>query len=64
MMGKIYCNKCRKYSEFKKHKKSNICDRALLFSSICNKCGKEDQKIFKEEESIEILKFFVYINNM
>ena len=56
--GKSYCNKCRKYTEFKKPKISNICDRTLLFSSICNKCGKEDQKIFKEEESIEILKIF------
>ena len=45
-------SKCRKYTEFKKPKISYICDEKLLLSSICNKCGREDEKIFKEEESI------------
>ena len=43
---------------------SYICDKTLLLSSICNKCGSEDEKIFKEEKSIEILKIFGLINNM
>ena len=63
-MRKIYCPKSKKYKEFKKPKISYICDKILLLSSICNKCGSEDEKIFKEEESIEILKNLGLINNM
>ena len=63
-MKKIYCTKCKKYKEFKKPKISYICDRILLFSSICKKCRSEDEKIFKEEESIEILKIIGLINNV
>ena len=63
-MKKIYCTKCKKYKEFKKPKISYICDRILPFSSICKKCRSEDEKIFKEEESIEILKIIGLINNM
>ena len=33
-----------------------ICNKTLLLSSICYKCGSEDEKIFNKEESIEILK--------
>ena len=43
---------------FKKPKISYICDKTLPLSSICNKCGSEDGKTFKEEESTEILKLF------
>ena len=53
-MKKISCTKCKKYKEFKKPKILYICNKTLLLSSICNKCGKEDEKIFKEEGSIEI----------
>ena len=28
-------------------------DKALILSIICKKCKNEDEKIFKEEESIE-----------
>ena len=63
-MKKIYCTKCKKYKEFKKPKISYICDRILLFSSICKKCRSEDEKIFQEEESIEILKIIGLINNV
>ena len=58
-MRKIYCTKCKKYKEFKKPKISYTWDKILLLSSICNKFGIEDGKIFKEEESFEILKFLV-----
>ena len=51
-MRGIYCTKCKKYKEFKKPKISNICDKTLLLSSTCNKCGSEDEKIIEEEESI------------
>ena len=32
-----------------------IFDKTLLVSTICNKSGIEDEKIFNEEESIKIL---------
>ena len=63
-MKKIYCTKCKKYKEFKKPKISYICDRILLFSSICKKCRSEDEKIFIEGESIEILKKNILINDI
>ena len=63
-MRKTYCAKCQKYREFKKPKLSYICDKTLLLSSICDKRGSEDDKIFKEEESIEILKILGLINNI
>ena len=62
-MKRIYCTKCKKHKEFKQPK-IYICDKTLLLSSICKKCGSEDEKIFKEEESIEILKIIGLINNM
>ena len=43
---------------------SYICDKALPLSSICNKCGSENEKIFKEEESIEVLNIQHYFENM
>ena len=43
---------------------SYICDKASLLSSICNKCGSENEKIFKEEESIEVLNIQHYFENM
>ena len=41
-----------------------VCDKKLLSSSICNKCGNEDEKYFKVEKSINIFKNFVLIDNM
>ena len=35
-----------------------------VFSIICNKCKNEDEKTFKEEESIEILKILGLIENI
>ena len=60
-MRKIYCTKCTKYKEFKNSKISHICYKTLLLSSICNKCWNENEKIIKEEESIEILKWLVWL---
>ena len=52
------------YKEFIKPNISYICDKTLLFASICNKCGSEDKKIFKEEKSMKILKILSIINNI
>ena len=62
-MKKIYCVTCEKYKEFKIPKISYIHDKILLFSSICDKCGCEDVKIFEEKDSIKILKFLGLIKN-
>ena len=63
-MKKVYCIKCNKYRKSKKSKISNIFSRALVFSIICENCGSNDEKIFKEEESIKILKTLGLINNI
>ena len=63
-MKKNYCAKCKKYKEFKKPRISYICDKILLISSICNKGGNKDEKIFKKDESIEILKVLGLITNV
>ena len=63
-MKKIYFINFKNYEEFKKPKIAYIFDKALPLSSICNKCGSEDEKIFRKEELIEILRIFGFINNM
>ena len=63
-MRKIYCIKFKKYKEFKKLKISYICYKTLLLSSICKKCGGEDEQIFMEAKSIEVLKILGLINNI
>ena len=46
-------------------KTSNIIllEKKLLLSIICSKCKNEEEKIFKEEESIKILKILGLIEN-
>ena len=36
----------------------------LVLSIVCSKCKNEDEKVFKEEESIAILKILSLINNI
>ena len=38
--------------------------KTLVLSIICGKCINEDEKVFKEEKSIEILKILGVIRNM
>ena len=38
--------------------------KTLVLSVICSKCKNEDEKIFKEEESIEILKVLGLISTL
>ena len=49
--------KTLKYHIFKKKKK-------LSFSIVSCQCGHEYKKIFKEEESIQLLKILSLINNI
>ena len=58
-MKKLYCVVCGRYRKFGKPKISYILQKMLVVSIICSKYKNEDEKIFKEEESIEISKFLV-----
>ena len=56
MMKKIYWIKCIKYRKFKNPKILYIFDKTLVLSIICGKCSAVImKKVFKEDESIEIL---------
>ena len=60
----MYCNVCNKQEILKKTKVSYILKKPLRFSIVYSKCGHEYQKIFKEEESIEISKILGLTNNI
>ena len=62
-MIEIYCVKCKKYKKSVKLKISCVCHKTLLLSSICINWGSEDEKLFMEQESIEILKILGLVNN-
>ena len=52
-----------KYRDFEKPKISYILEKILVLSIICSKCKNQDEKIFIEEKSIEILKILGLIEN-
>ena len=54
-MSVIYCIKCIKFRKFMAPKISYIFDKTLVLSIIGSKCDNNNERIFKEEESIEIL---------
>ena len=58
-MKKFYCIICGNYRKFEKPETSYIFEKTLVLSIICSKCKNEDEKVFKEEESFDILKFLV-----
>ena len=43
-----------KRRKYKSQKISYLFEKTLFLSIIWSKCGNEDEKIFKEEETIEI----------
>ena len=63
-MKKLHCVICGKRRKFKNPKISYIFEKTLAISIICSKCEKEDEKIFEEDESIEILKILGLIENI
>ena len=63
-MKKLYCVICGKYKEFEKHKTSYLLQWTLVLSIIRCKCKNEDEKLFKEEESIVILQILGLIENI
>ena len=58
-MKKIYCVICGKYRKFEKPERSYLLEKTLGLSIICSNCNNKEEKLFKEDESIEILKFLV-----
>ena len=56
-MKKAYCIKCNKYRKFKIPKISSIFKKVLIHSVICDKHCCNYEEIFKQEESIKILKY-------
>ena len=63
-MKNFYCvirGKCRK---LKNSKTSYIFEETLVFSIICSACDIEDEKIFKEEESIKVLRTLGFVKNV
>ena len=63
-MKKLHCVICGKYRKCEKPKISYLLEKKLVLSIICSKCKNEDEKLFKEEESIEILKILGLIENI
>ena len=63
-MKKIYFVICGKYRKFGKPKISYLLEKTLVLSIICSKCKNENEKIFTEEDSIEILKILALIENI
>ena len=58
-MKKLYCVIWGKYRKIEKPKISYLLEKTLVLSIICSSCMNEDEKNFKEEESIEILKILI-----
>ena len=63
-MKKLYCVIRGNYRKFEKPKISYFLEKTLVLSVICNKCKNEDEKLFKEEELIEIKKILGLIENI
>ena len=63
-MKKLYCAICSKYRKFQKSKISYLLEKTLVLSIICIKWKNVDEKIFKEEDSIEILKILGLTDNI
>ena len=55
-MKKLCCFICVKYKKFAKPEISYILEKTWVLSIAYSKCKNENKKIFKEEESNEILK--------
>ena len=63
-MKKLYCVIFGKHRKFKNPKILYIFEKTLVFPIICCKCKNEDEKIFKDEESVEILKIIGLFKNV
>ena len=60
---KLYCATCSTHRKFENPKIPYLFEKTAL-SIVCNMCKNEDEKLFNEEESIEILKNLGLIENI
>ena len=63
-MKQLYCVICGKYKKFEKLKMSYLLEKTLALSVTFSKCKNEEEKLFKQEELIDILKILVLIENI
>ena len=63
-MKNLYCVICGKHRKFEKPKISYPLQKTLVLSIICSKNKNEDEKVFREEELIEILKILGLTENI
>ena len=63
-MKKIYFVVCGYHRQLKKPKILYIFKKTLVLSIICSKCKNQDEKIFKKEESIEMLEILGLLKNI
>ena len=61
-MSNLYCVICGTYRKFEKPKTSYLLEKRLAISLVCSK--NENKKLFKEEESLEILKIIGLIQDI
>ena len=62
-MKKLYCVICCKYRKLEKPFKIPL-KKTQVLSIIWSKCKNEDEKIFREEDSIEMFNIFGFIENI
>ena len=63
LMEKINCIKWNRYRQFKIPKNHKFSIKTLAFSITFDKYGSDDDKIFKEKDSLKITKVLCLINN-
>ena len=54
-MKKLYCLICGTYKKFEKSKLSYLLKKRLVLSIFFSKSKNEDERLFKEDISVEIL---------
>ena len=62
-MKKLYSVICGKYRKFEKSKISCLLEKTTVLSIISSNSKNKDEKIFKEEETTEVLKTLGFIEN-
>ena len=63
-MKRLYCVIYGKYRKFEKPKILYLLEKTSVLSIIWSMYKKEDEKIFKEEESIKMLKILGLTENI
>ena len=63
-MKKVCFVVCGRYRKFEKPKISYLLEKKLVLSIICSKLKNENEKLLKEEKSVEIIKTLDLIENV